>query len=389
MNVLILNKNFESILLVENYQSLIWNDRYNEAGDFELYIPASAYDRTFYEIGYYVYCSLSENRLMIIEKVSCKTDVEDGDFVTITGRSLESVLMRRILIGGTTVYNGNFQDMIEKMFDENITNPINSDRKISNIIFKHSSDKQITELTMEAEYDGDNMYEVIVEQLNNHDLGMRMTKDSNNNFVFELYKGVDRSYKQSTIPWVVFSPEFDNLLDSEYYTSEMNYKNYAYVRGDFDYEVIQDITEEDGTTSSNVINETKQITIEVGKKHTGIERYECFVDANDVQSRTMNEETGEHEYITEDSFNKLLQQEGISSLGGFKKYTKFDCEIDYTHTFKINKDYFLGDIVQVSNQYGYSGSFRINEFVISASETGIECYPVFVNTEKEDDENEL
>lgn len=388
MNVLILNRKFESILLVEAYQSLIWNDKYDESGDFELYIPATAYDRSFYAIGNYVSASLSD-RLMIIEKVDCKTDSEIGDFITITGRSLESILTRRILIGGVTDYIGNLQEMFEKMFNDNVINPSDQNRQIPNVVFKRSTDKRITELTIEAQYDGDILYDVIVEHIKNNDIGMKMTKNDLNEFVFELYKGVDRSYQQSTNPWIVFSPEFDNLLNSEYYESETNYKNYAYVSGDFEYETEEETQKDDGSIITSTVTRNKIVMVEVGKEHAGLDRYECYTNASDIRSRTLDDETNEYVYISEESYKELLQQEGVSTLGGYKKYTKFDCEIDYSHTFKMNQDYFLGDIVQVSNQYGYSGSFRVSEFVISVSETGVECYPVFVNTDKEDDQNEL
>lgn len=76
-------------------------------------------------------------------------------------------------------------------------------------------------------------------------------------------------------------------------------------------------------------------------------------------------------------------------LEKYKKETDFETEVDYTHTFKMNEDYFLGDILQVTNQYGNTGSLRVNEYIISVSSSGIEHYPVFVNPDKEDDQSEL
>ena len=38
MEIYVLNTNFESVAVVDEFESLIWTDRYDEAGDFELYM---------------------------------------------------------------------------------------------------------------------------------------------------------------------------------------------------------------------------------------------------------------------------------------------------------------------------------------------------------------
>lgn len=37
MELLVLNTTFESIAVVDTYESLIWTDRYNAYGDFEIF----------------------------------------------------------------------------------------------------------------------------------------------------------------------------------------------------------------------------------------------------------------------------------------------------------------------------------------------------------------
>ena len=36
MELLVLNQSFESIAVIDNYKSMIWTDRYNAYGDFEI-----------------------------------------------------------------------------------------------------------------------------------------------------------------------------------------------------------------------------------------------------------------------------------------------------------------------------------------------------------------
>ena len=38
MEILVLNTNFETVYIVDSFKSMIWTDRYNEYGDFEIYL---------------------------------------------------------------------------------------------------------------------------------------------------------------------------------------------------------------------------------------------------------------------------------------------------------------------------------------------------------------
>lgn len=48
--------------------------------------------------------------------------------------------------------------------------------------------------------------------------------------------------------------------------------------------------------------------------------------------------------------------------------------------FILNKDFFLGDIVQVVDQYHISGTSRIIEIIYSQDNKGINIYPSFDDT---------
>ena len=40
MDIYVLNKNLETVAIIDTYKSLIWTKRYYTYGDFELYVPA-------------------------------------------------------------------------------------------------------------------------------------------------------------------------------------------------------------------------------------------------------------------------------------------------------------------------------------------------------------
>ena len=49
--------------------------------------------------------------------------------------------------------------------------------------------------------------------------------------------------------------------------------------------------------------------------------------------------------------------------------------------FKLNKDYFLGDVVVVNNEKGITSTPRIIEIIYSEDANGIKIVPTFSNWE--------
>ena len=73
----------------------------------------------FFEIlkdDYYLWLKESD-QTMIVEDRKIESDAENGNHFTVTGRSLESILERRI-IWKQTILSGNFQNGIKKLLDE-------------------------------------------------------------------------------------------------------------------------------------------------------------------------------------------------------------------------------------------------------------------------------
>ena len=96
MEIYVLNTNFESVAVVDEFESLIWTDRYDEAGDFELYMSMDKRLLEYLRKDYYLWNADSEH-MMIIEGINIVSDVEEGNKLIVSGRSLESILDRRII----------------------------------------------------------------------------------------------------------------------------------------------------------------------------------------------------------------------------------------------------------------------------------------------------
>ena len=261
MDLRVLDTNLNAVSIIDTYESFIWTDRYYEYGDFELYTSMSEEILNYIKQDYYLVNRESEH-VMIIEKLLIQSDVESGNHLTVTGRSLESILDRRIVWGQKTL-SGNLQNGIRTLLNECIISPSDSKRKIPNFIFKASTDPIITALTIEAQYTGDNLYDIIQKICSEQNIGFKITLNDNSQFVFQLYAGSDRSYNQTANPYVIFSPKYENILNSNYVESKSALKNVTLIGG-----------EGEGA-------ERKYASV---GEASGLNRRELFTDARDISS---------------------------------------------------------------------------------------------------------
>ena len=348
MELWVLDTSFRSVMIIDNFKSAIWTDRYREYGDFEMCLAMTPDIIQSIRTDYYLYLRESEHA-MIIEKLSIESDTEEGNTLIVSGRSLESILQRRI-IWGPHSYRGSLQNAVESMLNDAFIAPSISERKVDNFIFEASSDPKVTSLTIDAQYTGSNLYEVIVGLCKENGLGFKIALNDQSQFVFSLYSGKDRSYDQSENPYVVFSPKFENIINSNYFSSNENLKNVTLVAGEG----------EGASRRTAVIGTT-----------SGLDRRELFTDARDVSSDT---ETGT---LTDAQYIEKLKARGRKNLAEHTGATAFEGEVEATRLFKYGTDFFLGDIVQIANEYGHETSACITELVTSENEEGFSVYPTF------------
>ena len=353
MNILVLDTNFVAVDLVDDYESLIWVDRFNECGDFELCTIASSKTLNTFKKDYYLWIQESDH-VMIVDTRTVDSDAEDGNKLIITGDSLEYILSRRV-VRKQTILTGNFQDGVKRLLDENVISPENEERKIDNFIFEYSDDPAITELTIEAQFTGDNLYDAVVSLCISKNIGFKVTLTDDNKFKFKLYAGVDRSYNQLTNPYIVFSPKFENIVNSNYLDSNANLKTVTIVAG-----------EGEGADRRTLVVEP------ASGGGSGMSRRELYTDARDISSTT-----AEGESITEEEYNSQLTQRGSEDLSEHTSINSFDGQVDTNYMYKYEEDFFMGDIVQFADEYGNESMSRVTEFIRSYTSKGFEAYPTF------------
>lgn len=342
MDLYILNKSFEIVDIIDTAASVIWTEKYIGAGDFEIYIPASKKAVNALRDDYYV-TRADTDRVMIIKNSKIRTDTENGNYLTVTGPSLESILKRRIIWQQTNFY-GKVELAIRRLITESIINPTIPERKIDN--FKLGPVQGFTD-TMEMQVTGDNLGETIDKICKTYNMGYKITLQDGY-FVFDLYRGADRSYNQSVNPYVVFSPDYDNLLNSDYSFTGDTYKNVVLVAGEG--EGLERKTQAVGNAS-------------------GLDRYEMYADARN--NSTNNGEISDTEYFAN------LAEDGKETLKENQATESFSGEVNYTEPYLCGRDYFLGDVVQVVNEYGIAATPTITETIEADDENGYSLIPTF------------
>jgi hypothetical protein len=349
----LVNPDLEVTAIIEDTESLLWTERYSEFGEFEIYTPISPSTLSLLQQGYYLMRGNSRN-LMIIERAQIKTDVEFGNRFLITGRSLESLLKRRIVWHETTL-SGNIQTVIESLLDDNFIDPLDTNRAVSDFVMKPSTDPII--LATDVDYqstDNKSVYYYVSKICTAAGIGFRVTINEDNEFEFELYNGSDRSYSQSDLPFVTFSPDFENIVSGGYAADTTIKRTVALVYG-----------------PGNADERKTQVVEAPDGAGTGWDRREVAIDARDLAEEVDGVPVSTSDYLA------MLAQRGSDELAELTDEESFESQVDVNSMFKIDEDFYLGDIVQTEDEYGHNGRARVIEVVRSFSNNGMTVYPTF------------
>lgn len=383
MQLFVLDKSFEVVSLCDTFSSLIWTERYSGYGDFELYLPASMANINMFPRGFYLWLIEppvldkngqkieTRNDVMIIEKTELSTDIEDGDQLVISGRSLEALLLRRVIPKKVRYESTDPREIIKTILNENIIKPSEPARKIPNFKMAiDSSERPDVKDKRIYEFDGDYVYDAIKTICDDYDWGFSLDLKSDDNWktsylAFSTVYGTDRSYEQTDNPYMVFSPRFDNLISSDTIEDDTEFFNSAYVAS----------TEE---TKDNVTRRLiKYVPNNSGR--SGLDIRETFYTDSDAKLNDANNNPRpDHDIYPE------LEKYGRDELKTQKSNDSFNAEIALLDSVKYHRDYDIGDIIQFDNAYGVNKTARITEYVRNEDDNGYREYPTFTPLSTED-----
>ena len=336
----IIDKGFNFLGEVDDYEALILTRSWGGIGGFEIHINANKK---------YTDKLRKENIIFINEKKAGvilyrEISTEDNERLIVKGQQLKTYLGRRITLpptGRAQDYKNDYVENIMKYYVEaNCVNPADARRKIDRLRIAPVESRGI-----KTQYQ--TRFKNLAEELEKlsliSGLGWDVYLDlKNKEFVFDVFEGRDLTAAQSVLPPAIFSVDYDNISSQKLIESAMGYKNTGYVGG-----------------QGEGIDRTIQV---VGEDAQGLERYEVFIDARDI------EDSGD------------LSERGLQKLEELKEVMTFDNEILTQSNLVYEEDYNLGDLVTaINNKWRVVLDSRITEVTEIYEVGGYRINAVFGN----------
>lgn len=340
------NDTFERAAVIDYATSVIWIKRFNAIGQFELYIRAT--DELVELFKNDVFLTRPDSNVgMYCEKVFLQTDEENGDYLTVSGRSAEVILLWRVVqrvvySSDLTTAEGIIRDQINRLliYEPVVINP--GAIPWLSLENSHGWTDYVT-----RQYTGKTLLDVVQELCVTFNYGFQFVW-TGSGFQIQLYKGTDRSFDQNENPYVIFCPEFENLGETEYTVDTSDYVNGAIIGGE---------GEGNARTFVWVMPENVE----------GFKRRIMYIDARNTSS-----DNGE---LTENQYKKMLAEQAKEQLELRRVTTEFNGQILNENNYTYGVDYGLGDKVSVKNAYGVTGNATITEITEVEDDTGYKLIP--------------
>lgn len=323
MELYVFDQSFKFHGVIDEYKQLTIEKHYSKKSVLTLSIAGTKENIALLDKGRVIAKKDDLSHAFIIETREVLDDKEST--LQVIAFSLHHLLKKRI-VWGQQEFTGTIESVMKSFVRLNAIEPVNPNRIIPNLIL--NTDNEITGATTEG-CSYKQLDDYLFEIANKHEVSWDILFDySNQKYVFDVWKGADRSTQQTNNPHVIFSQEFDNVLKQHYFESDSEVKTTALVAG-----------EGEGTGRT---------LITVNDELTGLEREELYVDARDLQS-TYRNSNEQDVTLTPAQYSSLLSERGKSKLAENKRIQTFESDVDLHSSFIYGQDYFMGDIVSIKN----------------------------------------
>lgn len=317
---------FDAIGTINKYTSLIWPNKFVGHTTFELNTPVTPENKELIKEGHVIWCG--GDNAAFIEIIQSDTNEEGQKVYKVKGRTLEMVLMSRIIWGTYTCTNKYASTAMYEIVNKQCVNPTDEDRKIP--FLECAEDEQLGK-RIYFQKTGEEVYTALENIAIDANLGFDVLfRPREKKLVFKVNEGVDRSNLFHSDA-VVFSTDLEDILSSSYYTNNQDVKTIALVAGEGESAGRTIITSGDNTSR-------------------GLARRELYVDARDLQSEISNDD-GTTTSINPSDYKSMLNDRGMEKLAECVKTESFEAKMrvigNVQYTYGI--DYHKGDKVLVQD----------------------------------------
>lgn len=349
--------------ILNKLKSKMWVERYQAPGEFTLVGYARDGWRDILPLDTYI-SHVDTDEIMVVEDHQISSTRGQDDEIKITGRSLTSILDRRI--GGATVRGWPFVDGTVDFWQPSeephwqivnfmngaidaghVTDPLDAIPYIT--LWSNIPDAGVDD----ARYIkwGVDVLTTVQEMLKAGNMGLKTVRpgaysratgaipDANSTFL--VYTGADR---RTT---AVLSYDLGEIEGAEYLWSKRSSKTQAITTG-------------------------KWVGVRVGTGETYEERRQVFVDTSSIDNVYSAAPTGAA--LTQ--IQNGMSRRGLDVVKKKPEMNMVSVSVSKEGThLTYRKDYQLGDIITVDGQYNVAAPFRVTEYVEIEDENGASGYP--------------
>lgn len=388
MDVVRLDASYWPDSMVEGYTSMIWTERHQTCGEFELKTPKVEQTRTLLPEGTAI-SLLDSHEAMFVESHTIGQDSDGHPELTLTGRTLETFLENRIIM--PTIYGEKWQvyrqytpsEMISLLIWMHLQNQTGEDptraattmdQRVAISQFVTTDSTTMTQTAISWSLEAGVVYDIILDFLTLSNLGLRTSRPINgygnlmsfdtsrtvsrgtptktysgslNGSVYvDVYNGLDRTRNQSDRDAVIFHYDSGHIDDAAYLFSIKEFKNEAAINSSL------------GTTFV-----LADLDPPIVPPLSGINRRSMYIDGGTKGS------------MSDSDFLAAITQKAKIELKKHNRAALFDGTISPLSPYKYNTHYALGDKVTLLAEYGYEAQMIVSEYVRTEDLEGDRGYP--------------
>lgn len=372
MELYILDSQFRKVDVIDEYISAIWTERYSDSGDLVLSVAATRENRDRLVEKTFI-ANPASTEVMMLETVN----IED-DILKVTGPTLDKFLATRVIIPAnvrdqqSVVYTGTAGFVVNAIVSSFATP--GGWTLLYGAVLPLSIDgakQALTKLVVGAQATGPSqtfsitrgpLYDEIKKHAQAAEIGWKMipinVSASDYTLEFSTWAGRDLTSAQTANARVRFSSSLDSLADVKELRSIADYRTVAYaIASDFDPTKLTGGAEYTG------------VAYAYGGANYDIDfnRRVLLVDITGITIDSVNDDFP--------TFKAVMDGHARDALAN-NNFTKvIDGEVVPQNEFVYGLDYFLGDMIELQDKYGYIQPARITEYIRSQDANGFREYP--------------
>lgn len=351
--------------VINGATSVVWTEKYAEAGEFKITAPLSSGLREFLPIETLI-SHPNTYEVMYVESHGIEEQVDADPVLEVSGRSLEAWLENRIAgaelarstnnVGERVLALDYVDNQAITMFDEDIYNSSADPEKMGLVQMVSTlggyGDQEARAIAFE------DFYSALVGLLAVNNIGIKTVRSNpfgqlgDPTYIqFVLHKGQDVSDK------VLFSSKAGDIDSADYLWTDKPHKNLALVMGKY-----------------------LMIRAMIDWAPEYMDRRMMIVDGTDLDGHLEVAPTGS---ARTDILDRMLAR-GKQALRKQNKLALVRADISEVSQYQFRRDYNIGDIVMVDGNYGEMTKMRVVEHTEVLDENELKSHPTLEAPEPED-----